>query len=714
MSKNYINVSVSTSKPTRVSVSTPANQQNVDVTRDTSAYNAEIAKQWATSENLVLNEDYSAKHYAKEAKKSEQNAESFESATRETYNSFVSDASSYIEELTELKDAGAVEINEAVASGKDEINSTKTTILNDIEFVADGEKKEIEELAENAKDDIKSTGFYMRDDKLYFINSKGEEEEFKSGGGGGLEIGDIGIAPLGIDESKGKRRYLNGQLIIQEQYVQFTNKVKSAVALYPSLACTESEWQTTATMTVGGQVGKFVVDDEAGTIRLPKIIMPIQGLTDLSKLGELVEAGLPNITGEIGSIFVGATTSGSGALSGWNTTKTKGGISNGSDNAWGVLNFDASRSNPIYSNSNTVQQEQIQYPYFIQVATGAETEDNIINEIELNNPYSFGDSKYSPKLLNNLSWLKSEGQYNPKAVYPAYYDWALTNFNNGVEGFALATGEYTDYDVVINPAEETFRLPLLDGSESLMSNKAVGLSVGESGSTYIAPANGWYYLRRVATASGQHATLTAQVASKGVATASGQYLQVFVPVRRGQTVEVSYTAPTNGVFRFIYAQGNGSLYFYVGETVQNANLINAGRIEEKLVDKVDINSKVIDGQWVCEQASLSTSTAVGTYTVDLSDYLPKDGYNYEVLFNIRVERTTTSGYSNIYTTTDLLDSSVANGNAIAIVGVDGRYMANTFVKPVGTKRYCQMIISSTAVTAMNFVALAYRRIGTNV
>ena len=32
------------------------------------------------------------------------------------------------------------------------------------------------------------------------------------------------------------------------------------------------------------------------------------------------------------------------------------------------------------------------------------------------------------------------------------------------------------------------------------------------------------------------------------------------------------------------------LYFYVGETVQNANLINAGRIEEKLVDKLDKSS----------------------------------------------------------------------------------------------------------------------------
>lgn len=33
---------------------------------------------------------------------------------------------------------------------------------------------------------------------------------------------------------------------------------------------------------------------------------------------------------------------------------------------------------------------------------------------------------------------------------------------------------------------------------------------------------------------------------------------------------------------FIYAQGNGNLYYYVGDTLQNAQLINVARIEEKL------------------------------------------------------------------------------------------------------------------------------------
>ena len=43
------------------------------------------------------------------------------------------------------------------------------------------------------------------------------------------EIGDMDFAPLGIDESLNLRRYLNGQVISQTQFVPFTNKVKSSV-----------------------------------------------------------------------------------------------------------------------------------------------------------------------------------------------------------------------------------------------------------------------------------------------------------------------------------------------------------------------------------------------------------------------------------------------------------------------------------------------------
>lgn len=418
-------------------------------------------------------------------------------------------------------------------------------------------------------------------DQLAAINSGITSElveEIGQGGGGGLEIGDIGIAPLGIDETKGKRRYLNGQLIIQDQYVQFTNKVKSAVALYPSLACTESEWQTTATMTVGGQVGKFVVDDNAGTIRLPKIIMPIQGLTDLSKLAEIVEAGLPNITASFKQLGTSMQSSGNvvgGAL--YETERNK--YLQGGNADYAIDGgFDASLSNPIYGNSNTVQQEQIQYPYFIQVATGAETEDNIINEIELNNPFSLLDYKYSEYELNNISWLRSNGQYNSKAIYPAVYE-LLLKIYNGTETKAgvsvkLHTEAYTDYDFRINTADETFMLPI---KVKLASGKAVvgnGMTLGLTNGTeigglaYTTPS-GSSALAALKTLEGTNVAVT--TLPSGVQMSYGRFGVVTDPTKSGIETSDSY----------LY------LYFYVGETVQNANLINAGRIEEVVATKTD-------------------------------------------------------------------------------------------------------------------------------
>ena len=43
------------------------------------------------------------------------------------------------------------------------------------------------------------------------------------------EIDDTGFDSLRIDESLNLRRYLNGQIISQTQFVPFANKVKSAV-----------------------------------------------------------------------------------------------------------------------------------------------------------------------------------------------------------------------------------------------------------------------------------------------------------------------------------------------------------------------------------------------------------------------------------------------------------------------------------------------------
>ena len=119
---------------------------------------------------------------------------------------------------------------------------------------------------------------------------------------GGLKLGDIGIAPLGIDETDNCRRYLNGQVILQSQFSKFTEKLKHAITLYPNLVTSEDNWQSAVTLSPLGQCGKFVIDDEAGTIRLPKVVN-VMGALDLSTIGELQSAGLPNIKGSVKSLM---------------------------------------------------------------------------------------------------------------------------------------------------------------------------------------------------------------------------------------------------------------------------------------------------------------------------------------------------------------------------------------------------------------------------
>ena len=448
--------------------------------------------------------------------------------------------------------------------------------------------------------------------KVIFKNRDGEHLIPYIGdniGGAGLEIGDIGFTQMAIDETKGKRRVLNGQLIIQDQYVQFTNIIKNSVALNPSLACTEAEWQTEVTMNTFGLCGKFVIDDEGGTIRLPKYpnyfiaglanIAPVVGnglalgITDGSKNLGLMNWGDDNLIVRTGAY--GASIGASGKTGTYNTGKTLG------------VTTDATKSGI----EAQINEKQIAGTYFIQVATGAETEDNIINEIELNNPFSLLDYKYSEYELNNLSWLRSNGQYNSKAVYPAVYE-LLLKIYNGTETKAgvsvkLSTETFTDYDFVLNTADETFRLPI---KVKLASGKAVvgnGMTLGlTDGNTQ----KGLY------ETSSNYLTGASNLYGKSFGTSGGS--DTF---KDNVGIGVTTDATKSGLE---LSDSDLYLYFYVGETVQNANLINAGRIEEHLHSLIPDNSSLISGYSMPSNKyiDLTLGASGTTYTA------PANGYFY--------------------------------------------------------------------------------------
>lgn len=467
--------------------------------------------------------------------------------------------------------------------------------------------------------------------------------------GQGLALMDVIFAPLGIDETKNKRRYLNGQVIIQSQFPAFTSAVKARMTTMANAFTTETNWQAEKTNSKLGQCGKFVVDDTAGTIRLPCVVNA-QGLTDLAQIGGIKSESLPNITGATSLIKMAGKTSGATGAFTEGTHSTSVAIQSGSIDDWRTLYLNASLSSSTYQDNAPVQQEAIQYPYVIVVNTGVEEAERPINNYQVNNVYSYGMSQYYKGDMNNLSWLKSAGQWNSSTVYAGMYNWLVEQVNAGKSGFKSTTGYQfkgntaetegytpsfatrnpvvgsviyggipikelgsvtqvntdgsvvvqdvvhniivtlvfkqelpnlgwlTDYDFVINTTDQTFRLPLLNGQEGIFADgvKGNGLTLGLTNGT----EEGCLILDRT--------DATGSFFQTGKPSSVGQPLGTTDLGTGSYTVDKTFGVTTDssksGIIVDKTVPSGYSLYYYVGDTLQNASLINIARIEEKLTD----------------------------------------------------------------------------------------------------------------------------------
>lgn len=513
--------------------------------------------------------------------------------------------------------------------------------------------------------------------------------------GGGLEIGDVAFAVMGIDETKNLRRYLNGQVISQTQFVSFSNWVKERAKLYPNTVATEENWQAEVTNSKLGQCGKFVIDDTLGTIRLPKVVN-INGLQDLALMGSVKAESLPNITGTIINMYGGGGLTSNGAFSTLVNENFGRGSSSGGSRG-GNTSIDASLSSSAYQDNAPVQQEAIQYPYFIQVATGVEESVDVTREIELNNPFSLLDYKWSEYELNNASWLLSNGAFHSGTVYKAVYE-LLLKIKNGTEtkegvSVKLSTEAYTDTDFVINTADTTFRLPikvkLASGNAVVGNGMTLGLTNGTDNGGLITP-------------NVEGARALAAVNAYGVdVSSSAKTVDDIVNGNVGVT-----TDPTKSG---IETSSSGlKLYFYVGETIQDANVVVASNVLNQLAG----SSKLFDGQWVQKKLSLNNATAVGSYTHDLSEYLPNDGNAYEVNVYVAMasENTTVYGVGTIASPCDNTDNCFFG---LIKTTSNARFATGNFTLPVKDRVIYSQIATNKISSSGELFVTGYRRLGTN-
>lgn len=290
-------------------------------------------------------------------------------------------------------------------------------------------------------------------------------------------------------------------------------------------------------------------------------------------------------------------------------------------------------------------------------------------------------------------------------------------FSGAKSKVKLSTETYTDYDYVINTTDGTFRLPLLNGSENLPSNTIVSranntvINAGETKTLFTASHNGNISIKVFSTTGGNTITVFRNnVFVGGAGFPNNAYNQstISFDVKRGDVVVVNLDQGT-ATYNYMYSKavGNGPLYYYIGETVQNANLIDAGRLGEELVDV----KASIDGDWTYKVLQFASSVSIpinteGTgnvFTYDLSNYLPNDGYKYEVTISVEVNDSSfcTLGY---YLPDNSWYSFAKGGNPTG-----GCF--NAIVDP---SKQLKISVVNTQAGLMWARAVAYRRLGKKV
>lgn len=352
---------------------------------------------------------------------------------------------------------------------------------------------------------------------------------------------------------------------------------------------------------------------------------------------------------------------------------------------------------------------------------------DISKEIELNNPFFLGMSKYFENTPTNASWLVSNGEFQSSAVYPAMYNYVLENVTAGTKDFARVNDTYDDYCFVLDEANQSFRLPLLNGEEKKFSDaRYIDIDFSSKDVSLVAPANGWYHVNQLAGTTNAHLSVArnkngsfASEPSYRISGASTTGTAVFtsLEVNRGEEIRMYSTATGNIQYcKFYYNTGNGTLYYYVGEAVNNANLIDTAKITTALANKVSKGSDEFDGDWIYAPKSIFSGVSFTTldtnYTYDISEHLPNDDYDYEVQIYTYGSTAASSGKTTyLWCGTDVTGTTsypivravTRTSSAMTFVG--------TAVLRVGAGRTFMLRNTGTSCGSCSGSLLCYRRLG---
>lgn len=277
-------------------------------------------------------------------------------------------------------------------------------------------------------------------------------------------------------------------------YAEFYLKAVEKVQAGKWQSCTEEEFNQD--ISNYGQCGKFVISNDY--VRIPKLTRFIGATNNIAEVGSTYGESLPNI--EFSAEIVAR--SGTGALTTGNNTGSYVGPSSSNNLYEKRTDFNASSSSSTYKDNAKVQPDHTKYFYYMVISTEGQTEPV---DIDINQVYE------DMELKANKSF---------------------SNIDN--EGKSLASG---------------WGMP---------SSRYIDLTLGASGSTYTAPANGYVYIDKVGNAD-QYITIhniNNYITDRNYSRSANNHIFCCVACQKNDRFEIQYNASgATNRFIFVYAEG---------------------------------------------------------------------------------------------------------------------------------------------------------------
>lgn len=374
-----------------------------------------------------------------------------------------------------------------------------------------------------------------------------------------------------------------------------------------------------------GEAWFYGVDTENERIFLPRGTRS-QYTVNIDETGDYVEAGLPNIEGNIALID---TTGTSGAfLTG--KMKNYAFASAGAGRDTFNTTFNASNSNPIYGKSDTVQPyatKKLLYIVVGNVKVQSAASDVVDVTTTENDTVPLFTGQYFNFKPNNPSWLKAGEQQDSGGIYTSCYNKLVQALTDNIweikviDSTAMEEGtDYSEYWIVYQDAMR-FRTPLTACKEIMPGNEitsSLGFSSNPTNTveSYTVPYNGYITIIGYKTSTSNTLTvkLNGAIVSQTRALSTGQSSESYFFARKGDIVTVSTDSTSTGwviaTQTITKATANGELYFKAASAIENLEILNVGQVMEELSNKVDLSHT----SWAIN-ACMPDYTAQTTFTL---------------------------------------------------------------------------------------------------